>query len=400
MNNIECELKMSLTKTEYKRMLSVGNVEPQLQVNHYFYCKGMPKDIMLRIRSKGGKYLFCYKRLISAENGVNVCDEREQPLDESRAQELLRNGITPTELLELVNVDLPYGFRCIGALSTYRAKFNLQGWTIELDENEYLGKTDYELECECESFEALQELKNFLYDNYGVRFRRSISKSARFFNRYKRKKHYKHIIFDFDGTINDTSEGIYATFTAVLKHFGIDATGKDLSEHIGPPLKYSYTKLLDAERCDEAIELHRKVFVDINAVAMSKPYDGAVELLQRVTSSGKYTLSVASCKYEPHLIASLKMLGIDKYFDHVYAQTATRQFKADVLKALIEENGFNRRECLLIGDTLNDVDGAVANGIDVVAVTYGFGKREELELSPVVALCDSPEQVADFLLKE
>lgn len=211
------------------------------------------------------------------------------------------------------------------------------------------------------------------------------------------KKNYKHIIFDFDGTINDTSEGIYRTFTTVLGHFGVDATGRDLSEHIGPPLKYSYTKLLGADRCDEAIALHRKVFVDINAIALSKLYDGAIEMLDRVSRCGKYTMSVASCKYQPHLLSSLKLLNIDKYFDYVYAQTATRQYKADVLEALIVENCLNRRECLLVGDTINDLDGAKACGIDVAAVTYGFGKREELASSNAVALLDSPVQVAEYL---
>lgn len=214
----------------------------------------------------------------------------------------------------------------------------------------------------------------------------------------KLSKTYKHIIFDFDGTINDTSEGIYATFTAVLKHFGIDASGIDLSEHIGPPLKYSYTKLVGAEHCDEAIELHAKAFAELNAVSLSKPYEGAIELLSRVSSCGKYTVSVASCKYQPHLLSSLKMFNIDKYFDYVYAQTETRQFKAEVINALITENGMNRAECLLVGDTLNDIDGAVANGIDVVAVTYGFGKREDLMRSPAVALCDTVDELTELLL--
>lgn len=214
----------------------------------------------------------------------------------------------------------------------------------------------------------------------------------------KLRKKYKHIIFDFDGTINDTSEGIYATFTAVLNHFGIDASGMDLSPHIGPPLTFSYTHLVGKERCAEAVALHRKTFVDINAVALSKPYEGAIELLDKVSSCGKYTLSVASCKYQPHLIKSLEIFGIDKYFDYVYAQTEARQYKAEVLNALITENGMERSECLLIGDTLNDIDGANANGIDVVAVTYGFGKRDELERSSAVALADSPAEVARLLL--
>lgn len=214
----------------------------------------------------------------------------------------------------------------------------------------------------------------------------------------KLNKNYKYLIFDFDGTINDTSEGIYATFTAVLKHFGIDAADVDLTPHIGPPLKYSYTCLVGEEHCDEAIALHAKAFAELNAVAMSKPYEGAIELLSKLKKSGKYVLSLASCKYQPHLDASLKVFGLDKYFDHAYAQTDARQFKAEVINALITDFGYDRKQCLMIGDTLNDIDGAVANGIDVVAVAYGFGKREELERTNAVAICDSVDELAELLI--
>lgn len=210
-------------------------------------------------------------------------------------------------------------------------------------------------------------------------------------------KTYKHLIFDFDGTINDTSEGIYATFRAVLKRFGINAENMDLTEHIGPPLSYSYAKLVGEDNCGKAIALHAEIFAAINAVAMSKPYDGAADMLERARNSGRYTMSVASCKYQPHLVASLKAFGLDKYFDYVYAQTETRQYKAEVIDALIRENGMDRADCLMIGDTLNDVEGAIANGIDVVAVTYGFGKKEELKRAQVSALLNSPAEVAAFL---
>lgn len=211
-------------------------------------------------------------------------------------------------------------------------------------------------------------------------------------------KRYKYIIFDFDGTINNTAPGIYATFTAVLAHFGIDASNMDLSEHIGPPLAYSYNKLLGAQYVDEAIALHRKIFVDINAVEQSYPYDGAVEALDALYACGKYVLAVASCKYQPHLIRSLEVFGLTKYFKSVYAQIPTRLYKADVLRELIADNGWNAADCLMIGDTMHDVDGANANGIDVVAVTYGFEKRERLENANVIALADTPQQILQLLL--
>ena len=214
----------------------------------------------------------------------------------------------------------------------------------------------------------------------------------------KLKKQYKYVIFDFDGTINNTSPGIYATFSKVLAHFGVDATTVDLSRHIGPPLNDSYTHLVGAKNCAQAIELHKKVFADDNAAENSFLYDGIVDVLDKLHKSGKYTLAIASSKYEPHAIVSLEYHKIGHFFDYVYGQTEQRGFKAEVLRQLIDDHGWERDKCLMIGDTLHDVEGAHLNGIDVVAVTYGFGKRDELEKSHPIALCNSPGDIIDLLL--
>lgn len=214
----------------------------------------------------------------------------------------------------------------------------------------------------------------------------------------KLTKNYKYIIFDFDGTINNTSPGIYSTFSKVLAHFGVDASTVDLSRHIGPPLNDSYTHLVGAENCEKAIELHKKVFADDNAAENSFLYDGIVDVLNKLRQSGKYMLAIASSKYEPHAITSLEYHKIGQYFDFVYGQTEKRGFKAEVLRQLIDDNGWDMSECLMIGDTLHDVEGAHANGIDVVAVTYGFGKCDELEQAHPLALCNSPSEILDLLL--
>ena len=187
-NSIERELKMLLDKEEYETLLEDGNVQPQLQVNYYFYCDDMPRDVMLRIRHKGGKYQFCYKKLLSRENGVNVCDERETYIDEELANNLLSSGLTPEHLKQFADVETSLTYKCVGSLQTYRAKFLLNNkWLIELDKNEYLGTVDYELECECGSDELLGRLKDYLLYNYALFFKPSLSKSARFFNKLKSK---------------------------------------------------------------------------------------------------------------------------------------------------------------------------------------------------------------------
>lgn len=214
----------------------------------------------------------------------------------------------------------------------------------------------------------------------------------------KLKKQYKYVIFDFDGTINNTAPGIYATFTAVLNHYGIDVSTVDLTRHIGPPLADSYTHLVGAQRCDEAIKLHRKAYDELNALYNSYLYDGITDVLEQLNSSGKYVLSIASSKFEPHAIESLAYHKIGKYFRFVYGQNERRGFKEEVLRQLIDDNGFERDKCLMIGDTLHDVEGAHANGIDVVAVTYGFGKPDELRAANPIAIVDTPKEILSLLL--
>ena len=214
----------------------------------------------------------------------------------------------------------------------------------------------------------------------------------------KLAKNYKYIIFDFDGTVNNTSPGIYATFTAVLDKFGVDASSVDLSRHIGPPLADSYTKLLGDKLCEEAIRLHKEIFEQTRAAENSYLYDGITDVLADLKNSGRYVLAIASSKYEPHVAESLAYHHLTQYFDCVYGQTERRGFKKDVLAQLIGDNGWDKSLCLMIGDTLHDIDGARACGIDVVAVTYGFGKESELRNSHPIALVSSPREITELLI--
>ena len=207
---------------------------------------------------------------------------------------------------------------------------------------------------------------------------------------------YKYVIFDFDGTINDTSEGIYATFRGVLDSYGIDYSNIDFSKHIGPPLDFTYTEFVGKERYAEAVQKHYEVYKKLNAAEMCHVYDGIPELIADLYQKG-YVLALASSKYEPHAILSLKNLHLYDYFAKVYGQNERRGYKNEILRQLIADNGWDKSQCVMIGDTLYDVDGANENGIDVIAVTYGFGKREDLEKANTVAVVDTPQELIRIL---
>lgn len=211
------------------------------------------------------------------------------------------------------------------------------------------------------------------------------------------KNKYKYLIFDFDGTINNTAPGIYATFKAVLDSYNVDYSNVDFDDHIGPPLDFSYTELVGAERCQEAIAKHVKVFAETNAAQNSFLYDGIVDTLTKLKNAG-YVLAIASSKYQPHAIQSLEYHKISHFFHYVYGQTEKRGFKAEVLRQLVADNGWDKTKCLMIGDTLHDMQGALDNGIDGMAVTYGFGKLKDLLKANPVAVVHSPAEIADILL--
>ena len=187
MKNIEQELKLFLDEREYDILLKQAKVEPILQTNYYFGYRGMSKEKMVRIREKQGVYLLCYKERMSQIDGITVCDERECELATDLARRFLKQGIRQSELKSIFNVDVVDDLTCLGSMDTYRAKFQLSEWTLELDKNVFLDKVDYELECEHRDVVALAKLKNFLYYAYGIVINPATPKVERFVQALNRR---------------------------------------------------------------------------------------------------------------------------------------------------------------------------------------------------------------------
>ncbi len=181
MRNIEQELKLILNEREYGILLAYSDVQPVLQTNYYFACDNMPRKNMLRIRKKGKSYSLCYKSRLSENDGITVCDERECDIEVNQVQSMLQQGVTPENLMRLLSTESEDTYKYIGQLDTYRAKFQLDDWIIELDKNEYMGIVDYELECESRDVESLSRLKDYLFFNFGITAKPSQPKIHRFY---------------------------------------------------------------------------------------------------------------------------------------------------------------------------------------------------------------------------
>ena len=116
--------------------------------------------------------------------------------------------------------------------------------------------------------------------------------------------------------------------------------------------------------------------------------------------SEKYDLYVTTSKPLPLATEVLKKLNIDIYFKEIAGPpfdglTVT---KMHVVMGIIEKYNLNKNECVLIGDTRFDGEGAQLSDIDFIGVTYGFGTIEELnEFKPIALLKDTQEITKYFI---
>ena len=208
----------------------------------------------------------------------------------------------------------------------------------------------------------------------------------------------KDIIFDFDGTLIDSRECIYGIDRKLFAELGIaEPEESEMKKFIGPPVEYAMEKYLDEPARSKACARFREMYRDVNLKEANKLYDGAEEMLRVLKESGK-RLFIATTKNEEMAKKIAGILGIEKYFNGIYGSRfeIKRLTKRLVIDAVTEENGIDKSDTVLIGDTSFDAEGAKEAGIPVAIVRYGFGDEDELKKYDVKAYFDTPGSVAEY----
>lgn len=213
---------------------------------------------------------------------------------------------------------------------------------------------------------------------------------------------YKYILFDLDGTLTDPAEGITNSVAYSLSKYGIEVSDKkELYKFIGPPLKDSYIEYYGFSESDavKAIEYYREYFKP-KGMFENEVYEGVPELLEELKRSGKKII-LATSKPEVFSTEILKHFDLYKYFDFVSGATldGTRSKKADIIAYAISEMGITEKEkCLMVGDRAQDINGAIANGIDSLGVLFGYGDREELESAGATYIAESVKDIIKYVM--
>ena len=215
-------------------------------------------------------------------------------------------------------------------------------------------------------------------------------------------KKYNVIIFDLDGTLSNSKEGITKSVQYALEKMCIIEKDLDQLEHfIGPPLKDEFLKTYDVteETAEQGVAYYRERYVP-KGLYETQLYPGTMKMLQNLKDKGKY-IAMATSKPQEMAEEVLRYLKIDSFFDCVMGAQlhGPRQSKQAVLEALFEKIALkDRNKYIMVGDTCFDVDGAAAVGIDAIGVSFGFGDVKEMKEHGAITIVDSMEELAQFLI--
>ena len=196
-------------------------------------------------------------------------------------------------------------------------------------------------------------------------------------------RQYDVVLWDLDGTIVDSAEGIYVSFEHTFTEMNWEVPDRaTLRKFLGPPLIETFGELIGMNRADtiRAMKIYRENYHEIGAFK-GTPFDGVVDVIEKVRAAGIPT-ALATSKAATAARLVTDHFDLNRLFD-VYACATdddSRKTKEEVVEhalALFAEKNVDTSRAVLIGDRIHDVDGAFLHGIDCVLVEWGYGTPEE-----------------------
>lgn len=207
------------------------------------------------------------------------------------------------------------------------------------------------------------------------------------------------VLFDLDGTLTDSAEGVIRSAQYMQEKMGIEKwADEDLKFIVGPPLMKTFTEdfAMDAETAETALAHFRERYTTVGLFE-NKLYPGIEEMLTALRKKDK-RLAVATSKKEETAVRILEHFGVAKYFEVIGGdnRAAGRDNKAKVIAYVLEQMRAEKTDVVMVGDRKFDVEGAHAMGIPCVAVEYGYGNREEFLACGADVVVAAPEDVAEL----
>lgn len=215
---------------------------------------------------------------------------------------------------------------------------------------------------------------------------------------------YDTVIFDFDGTLCDTGEGIQKSAAFALDAFHIPHEAWDkLGFFMGPPLLITFQEKYGVSPTEaEALVAKFRERYSETGIFESRLFDGVYKMLKSLKAHGA-KVGIASSKPQTYIEQLLERFEILPFVDKVCGVTfqADCEPKAEIVARCAQALGVQedaKETVLMVGDTKLDADGASANGFDMCGVSYGYGSRFEMIEHGAKFIADKPDEVEAIAL--
>ena len=188
-----------------------------------------------------------------------------------------------------------------------------------------------------------------------------------------------NILFDLDGTLTDSFEGITKCISHAMTELGRPAPPPaTLGWCIGPPLKKSFARLLDSQDdalTEQALAFYRERFTSVGLFE-NKVYEDIPQMLETLKNNG-HKLYVATSKPEVYAKRIIQHFKMDQYLTRVYGSKldGTRTDKTSLIAHVLNTESLSANDTIMVGDREHDMIGARENGMPGFGVLWGYGTR-------------------------
>ncbi len=214
---------------------------------------------------------------------------------------------------------------------------------------------------------------------------------------------YDYVIFDFDGTVVDTGEGILKSLQYSFKEMGREIPDlDDLKKFIGPPIHYSYTTYYGVS--EEEVGMYIKKYREryrAKGIYECALYKGFPKVLDTLHEKG-VKIGIASSKPESLIYDVADFLGVTKKFDAIVGvqlDDSNHSSKTGlVLDSMKKLGAEDKSKVLMVGDRCYDIDGAAGAEVDSCGVLWGYGSKEEFEEHNATNIVSDTDELLNLVL--
>ena len=189
----------------------------------------------------------------------------------------------------------------------------------------------------------------------------------------------KNLIFDLDGTLIDSSDGVVEAINYSFEKMGLPKQEtRLLKSYIGYPLSVVYRELSDAPV--EELYRHFQVKAAESVVASTVPLPGVNETLEVLAKTG-YKMAIGTTKIKRHTVGIIEKLGWTDYFCANVGGDEVEKVKPapDIFELTLKRMKGSTANSIVVGDTVNDLHSAKSAGMRMVGVRSPYDGYERLK---------------------